>query len=138
MRAAQRTTMYLLSWIEEEARVEASLGGRVTCDEMSVLFEELREVIETVQARPYLLQLDYSKARSFDTATLLILNELKDFCLANGAAMIATILEDEDDLVTHTSVRLQQVMEGSEQFVLDPTHIDWTRPAIETRIDKVA
>jgi hypothetical protein len=125
--------MYLLTWIEEEARIEASLGGRITVEEMAVLYEELRDVLESLQDQPYLLQLDYSRAKNFDAMTTMVLEEIKDFCLSNGAAKVVSILRDEDDVTIHTNSRLQLVMEGREEFVLEPEQIAWTPPARKQR-----
>ena len=38
--------MYLISWSEEESKLEASLGGRVTIEEMHVVFSEIEELMD--------------------------------------------------------------------------------------------
>ncbi len=121
--------MYLVSWIEEESRLEASLGGRITVEEMAVFAEEIRESLQIVNASPYRLLLDYSKAKRFDDATSLMLADLKDGCLENGADKIVTIVRDENDVLAHVSSRIQHVMEGREEFLLEQEEIRWPVPA---------
>lgn len=127
------TTMYLISWMDEEARIEASLGGRVTAEEMAVLQEELHEVLDTLKARPYLLVLDYAKAKNFDLETRAVLADLKDFCLANGAGKIVSIVQDEETMVAQTTERMQCILEGKEVIQLDLKEIVWEAPSVAAR-----
>lgn len=122
------TTMYLISWMDEEARIEASLGGRVTAEEMAVLQDELREVLETLSNKPFLLVLDYANAKTFDVETREILADLKDFCFANGAGKIVSIVQDEEAMVAQTTERIQAILEGREQFLVEPKEIVWEAP----------
>jgi hypothetical protein len=110
--------MYLVSWIEEEGKVEASLGGRVTVEEMQVFAEELRGVVATFDERPYVLTIDHSKAKPFDAPTQRLLTNLKDHCLDTGAERIVSVVLDEDAMAQLTSERLMPVLEGKEQIVM--------------------
>ncbi|MBI5706367.1 MAG: hypothetical protein HZC36_05195 [Armatimonadetes bacterium] len=123
--------MYLISWMEDEARVEASLGGRVTAEEMAVLQDELADVIETLEHKPFLLVLDYAKAKGFDLDTRSVLADLKDFCFANGAAKIVSIVQDEDAMVSQCTERIQAILEGREELMLEPREIAWQAPATQ-------
>jgi hypothetical protein len=121
-------SMYLMSWIEEEAKIEASLGGRVTKEEMWVFAEELKEVAGSME-QPFLVLLDYSRAKHLEPSAADILTLLKDFCHENGAAKVVTIAKDEADILSHTQDRLQLVLEGREEYVLDATTVQWV-PAV--------
>jgi hypothetical protein len=114
-----------MSWIEEEAKVEASLGGRVTKEEMWVFAEELKDVAESMN-QPYLVLLDYSRAKQLDSGASEILSLLKDFCLENGAAKVVTIVKDEAEIVDKTHERLQFVLEGREEYVTDGSLVEWS------------
>ena len=110
--------MYLVSYLENEHILEASLGGRVTVEEIMVFGEELEEAIEIFG--PCNILLDYSRALSFDRNAILALGVVKDACLQAGAQRIVSVPCTDHDLVRHTSSRLQEVLEGKEEFVLDP------------------
>ena len=121
--------MYLISWMDEDARIEASLGGRVTAEEMAVFQEELAEVLDTISNKPFLLVLDYAKAKNFDLETRAVLADLKDFCFANGAGKIVSIVQDEEALIAETTGRMQAVLEGREELTLELKEIVWNAPA---------
>ena len=118
--------MYLISWVEEEAKLEASLGGRVTIEEMNVVLDEIREMVTDHSEAPYLVVIDYSRAKLFDHQTEIVLDDIKDICLKNGAEKIVNIIREIDDIETMTTARFQSVMEGTEDFVTDPSVINWT------------
>lgn len=120
--------MYLISWDEEEAKIEASLGGKITADEMEVFAEELLEVVELMSNRAHLVVLDASKAKDFDRASGVAFSGCKDLLLSNGAAKVVTIARDEGDVLNQTSERLQFVLEGRESFVLEPSAVVWQAP----------
>jgi hypothetical protein len=120
--------MYLVTLFENESMVEASLGGRVTADEMRVFADELNDLLETFEGRPFNLMLDYSKAACFDHEAVATLSAIKDQCLEVGASKIVSIPRNENDMVLHTSERLQHVLEGREEFVADPAAVQF--PAI--------
>lgn len=117
--------MYLVSWIEDEGKVEASLGGRVTIEEMHVFAEELQNVVASFEDRPYVLTIDHSKAKPFDIPTQILLADLKDECLAGNAQQIVTIVESEEAKANLTNERLMPVMEGREQILLAAVATEW-------------
>src|SRR5688572_19475814 len=116
--------MYLVSWIEEEGKVEASLGGRVTVEEMHVFAEEVRDVTATFN-RPYVLTIDHSKAKPFDGPSQSLLSDLKDRCLKGKAEKVISIVNDEDEMAMLTSERLMPVMEGREEIVMAAANQEW-------------
>lgn len=124
--------MYMVSWIEEEAKVEASLGGRVTVEEMYVFAEELRDVVAEFGEQPYTLTIDHSRAKPFDVATQQMLTELKDEFLNGQAQQVVSIVHDEDALAQLTHERLQPILEGRECVALAAIDVDWmSAPAAE-------
>ena len=114
---SERIPMYMMSWNEDDARIEASLGGRVTAAEVQVLAEELQEVVATLGEQPYLLLLDYSRAQALDTEAAGELANLKDFCLGHGADKIVSVVYDDEEAARHIDMRLQYVLEGREAIV---------------------
>lgn len=124
--AAAARTMYLISWIEEESILEASLGGRVTVEEMLVVYDELQELLTELDGQPYLFVLDYSKAKAFDHQAGSVVNDIKDLCRKEGAEKVVTVVRDADEVPLMTSFCLQNVLEGKEEFVTDPSVIHWT------------
>lgn len=114
--------MYLVSVYEKDAIVEASLGGRVTAEEIRVLGEELEELLEGFEEESYSMLLDFSKAKRLDTAAMLALGDVKDYCLNNGAIEIVSVPVDEFDSIQHQTLRMQQILEGRERFVSEPSH----------------
>jgi hypothetical protein len=119
--------MYLVSLYEKDAVVEASLGGRVTADEIRVFAEELIELVAVLENRPFQMLLDYSKTKQIDVETAYALSEVKDRCFEAGAFHIITVADDQD-LIHHQTMRLQQVLEGREQFVGDPLEARFVVP----------
>jgi len=118
--------MYLVSWIEEEGKVEASLGGRVTVEEMHVFSEELREVVASFETRPYVLTIDHSKAKPFDTNTNRMLCELKDEFLSGSAEKIVSVVEDEEAKACLTNERIMPILLGQETVVTAAVQTEWT------------
>jgi hypothetical protein len=109
--------MYLISVFEKEGIVEASLGGRVSADEICVLAGEISDRFEQMDAEGMSLLLDYSRAKRFDPKAFQALNELKDLALDYGVVQIVSVISDEAERTTHQSSRLQMVLEGRESFV---------------------
>jgi hypothetical protein len=125
--------MYLVTVQEERAIVEASLGGRVDSLEMRAFAEDLEEVLESLGASRFFLLIDHSKAKSFDGEAAMILADLKDKAFDCGAEKIVTLAGDEDEIARHTTTRLQQVLEGREQFCLEMPEFNapiWQRTAV--------
>lgn len=111
--------MYLVTVFEEDSFCEASLGGNVTADEIEVFGEQLTKMLSGFQGQPYNLLLDYSKAKALDRAASLKLADVKDECIGIGAVKIVSVPSDEHELVRHTSIRMQAVLEGYEEFVAE-------------------
>lgn len=110
--------MYLVSFYERQGFVEASLGGRVSAQEIKVFGEELMELLDGYGGQFELL-LDHSKAKRLDADAVGALADVKDQCLSRGATRIVSVPIDEQDRLAHESARLQNVLEGSELFVMD-------------------
>lgn len=124
--------MYLISWLEDEARIDTSLGGRISVEEARAFVDDLTEIVESMD-RPFLVTLDRSKAKELDRQSSDVLNDMKDRFLEFGAAQIVTIARDEQDVLRETSQRLQNVLEGREQVLLEPVVLVWDSPASEQR-----
>ncbi len=125
--------MYLVTIQEDRALVEASLGGRIDSLEMRAFAEDLEEVFESLGANRFYLLIDHSKAKSFDGEAALILSALKDKAFEIGAEKIVTLASDEDEIARHTTGRLQEVLEGREQFCLEMPMIQapaWQKVAV--------
>ena len=82
--------MYLISWLEDEARIDTSLGGRISVEEARAFVDDLTEIVESMD-RPFLVTLDRSKAKELDRQSSDVLNDMKDRFLEFGAAQIVTI-----------------------------------------------
>jgi hypothetical protein len=125
--------MYLVTIQEEKAVVEASLGGRIDSLEMRAFAEDLEEVLESLGASQFYLLIDHSRAKNFDAEAACILAQLKDKAFAFGAEKIVTLASDEDEVARHTTSRLQEVLEGREQFCLEMPQMNypiWQRSAV--------
>ncbi len=129
--------MYLVSLYEKEAIVEASLGGRVTADEVKVFGMEMEELLMHLGDRPFEVLLDHSRARRMDAETVLALSDVKDVLLAAGATMIWSIAADDSDRAMHQTVRLQHVLEGAETFVAEPSQVRFN-PKAQGRLRRAA
>lgn len=117
-----KTRVYLVSYYEHKGFIEASLGGKLTPAELDVFSEELLELVDAFEGRPYQLLLDYSGVRGLNSTAICALGDIRDKCHARGAAQIISVTPGEADLETETAYRLQHVMEGREAFVLDPAY----------------
>ncbi|MBI3721981.1 MAG: hypothetical protein HY248_05450 [Fimbriimonas ginsengisoli] len=111
--------MYLVDVIEAEGLVEASLGGRVTAEEMKVFGQALATSLQTLVGQRRLF-LDTSRAKELAREALAVLCEAKDRCLGLGDVKIVSLVRDSSDDVRQTTQRLQAVLEGSEQITSDP------------------
>lgn len=110
--------MYLVSVLDDNPVIEASLGGRIDWVEMKTFGEELEELFEDWNGEPFYLLLDYSKAATFDRQTQNVLNVLKEKALEHGAAKVFSVPHEDSELEDHVSGRMQQVLEGKEEFLL--------------------
>jgi hypothetical protein len=109
--------MYLVSVLDDQPVIEASLGGRVDLVEMKIFAEELEDLFSDWNGQPFYLLLDYSKANVFDTKTTDALNALKETAFEFGAAKVFSVPQEESELEEHVSARLQTVLEGKEEFL---------------------
>src|SRR4051794_32687016 len=100
--------MYLVSVLDDQPVIEASLGGRVDMVEMKIFAEELEELFEDWNGQPFYLLLDYSKAMSFDATTTSALNQLKEKAFASGAEKVFSVPQEDSELEEHVSGRMQE------------------------------
>ena len=117
--------MYLLTVQENQAVVEASLGGRVDALEMRAFGEELADLLETLGNQSYYLLIDHSRAKTMDREAVSVLSWIKDTALDTGAEKVVCIARDEADMVNHTTYRLQSVLEGREEFHLEGDSVSY-------------
>ena len=130
--------MYLVSLYEKEGIVEASLGGRVTADEVKVFGDELSELLNHLGGQPFEVLLDHSRSRRMDAEAVLALSDVKDSLIASGATMIWSIAIDDSDRAVHQTVRLQHVLEGIESFVAEPSQAKFSPKAQAERRRRAA
>ena len=130
--------MYLVSVFEKEGVIEASLGGRVSADEICVLAGEISDRFEHVDAQQMSLLLDYSRAKRFDPKAFQALNELKDLAFDYGVLQIVSVISDEAERTTHQSSRLQMVLEGRESFVDAGKEMDLLHVKVAKRATRIA
>ena len=116
--------MYMVSWVEEDGRVDASLDGRVTVEEMRMFAEELREVVATFVNRPYVLTIDHSRAKPFESEAARLLSTLKDECLDGPVRRIVTVVEDEDAKARLMNERVMPIYLGREKVMLAAVHAE--------------
>ncbi|MBV6490567.1 MAG: hypothetical protein KJZ62_09755 [Fimbriimonadaceae bacterium] len=117
--------MYLLSLHEDRSLIEASLGGRVTADEVSVLLDEIDEIVDQFESQGFSLLIDHSLAKTMDQHARAQLADLKDACLSRGAVKIVTVVASDEEVARNVNERFHWAMEGREQYVLDSSRIEW-------------
>jgi hypothetical protein len=110
--------MYLVSYLENEAVIEASLCGRVSADEVRLFGEELADAIEVFG--PCSVMLDFSRALDMDAEAQSRLNALKDACLKAGAKKIVSLPWNEFDVRRNPPYRPDHILDGLEDLVPDP------------------
>lgn len=130
--------MYLVSVLDDQPVIEASLGGRVELIEMKLFAEEVESQFETWNGDPFFLVLDYSKTANFDEQTAAVLNRLKDRALRLGAARIVSVPQDDSDLEDHVAGRLQSVLEGREEFLVSPLQAKFPQITRKKRLRRAA
>ncbi len=126
-----KNIVYLLNIIEETNVVEASLGGRIDASEMKVMGEEIAELLAMVETENFYVLLDYSKAKPLDGRALIELAWIKDTLLESGATKIVNIARDDRDIVDGTTDRIQHVLEGREEFLLNPAEARFPQLAVQ-------
>jgi MFS superfamily sulfate permease-like transporter len=130
--------MYLLSYYEERGFIEASLGGKVTTGELEVFEDELLSIIDGLEGRPYNLMLDYSRAKGLDDQGHELLSNIRSKCQSYGAQRIVSVVPGQADLERETAHRLEAVISGLEDYVLDPAYARFHSLAKAAVIRKVA
>lgn len=113
--------MYLVSIIDDQPVIEASLGGRIDLVEMKTFAEEMEDVFHEWNGQSFYLLLDYSKASTFDGRTSQILDTLKEKALETGAVKVFSVPQEDSELSDHVSARMQAVLEGKEEFLVNAT-----------------
>jgi hypothetical protein len=109
--------MYLVSVIDDQPVIEASLGGRIDLVEIKTFAEEVEELFEDWNGESFYLLLDYSKASRFDKSMEAVLDRLKETAFEFGAAKVFSVPQEDTELEEHVSSRIQNVLEGKEEFL---------------------
>ncbi|MFI5384797.1 MAG: hypothetical protein ACHQ50_01645 [Fimbriimonadales bacterium] len=107
-----------MSVLEDQAVIEASLGGRIDLLEMKTFAEDLKVLFADWDGQPFYLLLDYSKAAAFDENATDELNALKETAFTLGAVKIFSVPQENSELEEHVSARMQDVLEGREEFLM--------------------
>ena len=110
--------MYLVSVLDDQPVIEASLGGRVDLLEMRTFAEDLEELFSDWDGQAFYLLLDYSKANAFDEKTAQALDALKEKAFEFGVAKIFSVPQEESEIEDHVAARMQSVLEGKEEFLM--------------------
>jgi hypothetical protein len=124
--------MYLLNWSEKSGLVEASLGGRITPQEIEALGEEVSAILSEAKHTCHVL-LDYGMAQQFESPVYLTLGEVKDRWLDEGVACITSVPQGDAEIAAETTMRLQEVLEGREQFIRDVANFQKERREHRTK-----
>jgi len=109
--------MYLLNWNPNESKIEASFGGHVSVGEANVFAEELRELVVAATDTSFVIVVDWSTASRMDQAVLDVLETARETCLFAGSQKVTFVTRDETEAANLTNRRLQQVLEGREEYV---------------------
>ncbi|MFQ3667481.1 MAG: hypothetical protein SNJ74_12925 [Fimbriimonadaceae bacterium] len=117
--------MYLISWNEADGRIEASLGGRVPLDEMQVFTQDLEQFIEDLDGQPYTVLLDYSRSRPFDRECRQSLAAFQEWALEQGCVKWVNVVRDAEEQADIVTRRFAAVMDGTEDYVLEPDGATW-------------
>lgn len=129
--------MYLVSVLDDQPVIEASLGGRVDLAEMKAFAEELEECFEDWNGQSFYVLIDYSKAFVFDTATTAELIAIKEKAFELGAAKVFSVPQEDTELEEHVAARFQEVIEGREEFLAVACQADFA-PLPVQRIARAA
>ncbi|MER3413350.1 MAG: hypothetical protein C4341_03760 [Armatimonadota bacterium] len=121
--------MYVLARDGSEGLLEASLGGRVTLEEMKVFGAELAEACADFGGEPFVVLLDTSAAAPFDLRTRHLLFEIKDMLLGGGALQITHVVRDDSEAAELAALRYEQFCKGVESYVTAVPEVDEARRA---------
>ena len=109
--------MYLINWNPNESRLEASFGGCITNAEAEVFLEELNEYFESCKGKEFSLVLDYATVKRLDDKVLDKFHSAREAGQFAGASKTVFVARDEKEATELTDARLQQVIEGREEYV---------------------
>ena len=112
------TKMYLIKWNKDESKLEASLGGHITFGEAQVFTEEIIRELQNYCGEHFTYELDYSAASKVDDGVLEALQVAQTYCKLRGAEKYVCVARNEIEIEYMTGLRLQQVLEGAETYVL--------------------
>ena len=110
--------MYVIARNDSEGFVEASLGGRVTLEEMKVFGSELAEICADFRGEPFVVLMDSSGAQPFDLRTRHLLFAIQDMMLNNGALHVTHLLSHDEDVYEWEGLRYERVRSGLEAYVV--------------------
>lgn len=109
--------MYLLTWNPDESRIEASFGGCITKGEATVFEEELTEMVKSMQGQEFKVLVDYATASRMEEPVKEQLEQCRERCIFGGASKVTFVTRDEREAQNYTSNRIQEVLEGREEYV---------------------
>ncbi len=109
--------MYLINWNPNASRIEASFGGCITNGEAEVFLDELREQLAQCQGREFCLVLDFATTKRLDPHVLETFASAREASRIAGASKVIFVARDEDEAVALTDSRLQEVLNGREEYV---------------------
>jgi len=109
--------MYLINWDPSAKRIEASFGGCITNGEAEVFLEELREQLVQCQGDEFCMVLDYATTKRLDSHVLEAFATARKAGWDAGAKKVVFVARDENEAVALTDSRLQQVLDGLEEYV---------------------
>jgi len=110
--------MYVIARNDNEGFVEASLGGRVTLEEMKVFGSELAEICADFRGEPFVVLMDSSGALPFDLRTRHLLFAIQDMMLNAGALQVTHLLGHDQDVYEWEALRYERVKSGAETYVV--------------------
>lgn len=110
--------MYFVKWNEGENRLEASIGGHVTAAEANVFTQDIINELQSYNGGEFEFQLDYSSAGRLDQGVREAFELAQSYCKIRGARKFICIARDEMEIEYQTGLRLQQVLEGEEEYRL--------------------
>ena len=109
--------MYLINWNPNASRIEASFGGCITNGEAEVFLEELREQLAQCQGREFSLVLDFATTKRLDAHVMDTFISAREASRIAGATKVVFVARNEDEAVSLTDSRLQEVLNGREEYV---------------------
>jgi hypothetical protein len=109
--------MYLLTWNQEDARLEATFGGSICKKEVDFFSEDFRSLLKLAGEAPFTVLLDYATTTKLAEGVAEILSELRDESVSIGATRVTVIARDEPEANALAAERVAQVTSGREEYV---------------------